>query len=170
MRGYRYLHLDVFSARPFEGNPLAVFPAASGLDDATMQAIAREIGFSETTFVLPADDAAADFAAAGVEDQGLFVFSAEAAGDGAIYSRMFAPVFNILEDPATGIASGPLGSYLVHHGLVSPARARTLVSLQGVAMGRPSRISISIAAEGGTVSGVRVGGTAVLIAQGTLFC
>jgi trans-2,3-dihydro-3-hydroxyanthranilate isomerase len=58
MRGYRYLHLDVFSARPFEGNPLAVFPAASGLDDATMQAIAREIGFSETTFVLPADGTA----------------------------------------------------------------------------------------------------------------
>lgn len=50
---YRYRVVDVFTDRPLEGNPLAVFPEASGLDSATMQRIARELNLSETTFVLP---------------------------------------------------------------------------------------------------------------------
>ncbi|HEV2239335.1 MAG TPA: PhzF family phenazine biosynthesis protein [Ktedonobacterales bacterium] len=59
-RTYRYLHLDVFTEQRFGGNQLAVFPVAEGLDDATMQRIAREIGFSETTFVVAPGDPAAD--------------------------------------------------------------------------------------------------------------
>lgn len=59
MRRYRFLQLDVFTDRPFGGNQLAVFPNAHGLSDAEMQAIAREMNFSETTFVLPATDARA---------------------------------------------------------------------------------------------------------------
>ena len=51
--GYRYRIVDVFTTRPLEGNPLAVFPDASGLDDPTMQKIARELNLSETTFILP---------------------------------------------------------------------------------------------------------------------
>ena len=51
---YRYRVVDVFTDQPLEGNPLAVFPDASGIDDATMQKIARELSLSETTFVLPA--------------------------------------------------------------------------------------------------------------------
>jgi trans-2,3-dihydro-3-hydroxyanthranilate isomerase len=51
---FRYRVVDVFTDRPLEGNALAVFPDASGLDDATMQGIAREMNLSETTFVLPA--------------------------------------------------------------------------------------------------------------------
>ncbi|MGA8524087.1 MAG: PhzF family phenazine biosynthesis protein [Candidatus Dormiibacterota bacterium] len=47
---------DVFSAQPFMGNQLAVIPHAEGLTDATMQAIAREFNFSETTFVLPPEN------------------------------------------------------------------------------------------------------------------
>ena len=58
-RAYRYLHLDVFTDQRLSGNQLAVFPVADGLDDALMQRIAREINFSETTFVLPPSDAAA---------------------------------------------------------------------------------------------------------------
>ncbi len=53
-RSYRYRVVDVFTANPLEGNPLAVFPDASEIDDATMQRIARELNLSETTFVLPA--------------------------------------------------------------------------------------------------------------------
>ena len=53
MRAYRYLRIDVFTDRPFGGNPLAVFPTAQGLDTATMQLLAREMHLSETTFVLP---------------------------------------------------------------------------------------------------------------------
>lgn len=54
MRAYRYHRIDVFTDRPFGGNPLAVFPDAQGLDAATMQALAREMNLSETTFVFPA--------------------------------------------------------------------------------------------------------------------
>src|SRR5262249_58139533 len=56
MRRYRFIQLDVFTAAPFGGNQLAVFPEASGLSDAEMQAIAREMNFAESTFVLPAAD------------------------------------------------------------------------------------------------------------------
>jgi len=47
--------LDVFSSEPLAGNPLAVFTDARGLTDAEMQALAREMNLSETTFVLPRD-------------------------------------------------------------------------------------------------------------------
>jgi trans-2,3-dihydro-3-hydroxyanthranilate isomerase len=50
--------VDVFSDRPFGGNQLAVFPHAEGLDDATMQRLAREFNFAETTFVFPPSDPA----------------------------------------------------------------------------------------------------------------
>jgi trans-2,3-dihydro-3-hydroxyanthranilate isomerase len=49
----RYVHVDVFTDRPLEGNQLAVFTDARALDDETMQALALEIGFSESVFVLP---------------------------------------------------------------------------------------------------------------------
>jgi trans-2,3-dihydro-3-hydroxyanthranilate isomerase len=50
----RYRVVDVFTDTPFEGNALAVFPDASGLDTGTMQKIAKELNLSETTFVFPA--------------------------------------------------------------------------------------------------------------------
>jgi trans-2,3-dihydro-3-hydroxyanthranilate isomerase len=50
---YRYVFADVFTDTPLTGNQLAVFTDARGMDDATMQALTREIGFSETVFVLP---------------------------------------------------------------------------------------------------------------------
>ena len=53
MPSYEFVTVDVFTDRRFGGNPLAVFPAASGLSDADMQALAREFNYSETTFVLP---------------------------------------------------------------------------------------------------------------------
>lgn len=54
-QSYRYRVVDVFTDRPLEGNALAVFPEASGIDDATMQRIAKELNLSETTFVFPTD-------------------------------------------------------------------------------------------------------------------
>src|SRR5712672_722719 len=48
---------DVFSARPLEGNSLAVFLDGRGFTDAEMQSIAKEMNLSETTFVLPRDAA-----------------------------------------------------------------------------------------------------------------
>src|SRR5262245_12870360 len=250
-RSYRYLHYDVFTDRLFGGNQLAVVLDGRGLPADTMQAIAKEMNFSETTFILPAerpdtdvrmriftpgselpmaghptigstfalahagvigpgrdgfvfglgvgpvpvslvwrgadltfawmtqlkptfgaplpdarvaaaalgvdaaavadtnppvqpvpcgmpvlfvplatrahvDQVAVDAAALerlltspGVDANGAFVFSAAPDGDGAtVYSRMFAPGLGVVEDPATGSASGPLGCYLVRHGAV----------------------------------------------------
>jgi trans-2,3-dihydro-3-hydroxyanthranilate isomerase len=86
----------------------------------------------------------------------------------AVHSRMFAPEFGITEDPATGSASGPLGCYLVQHGLVSGTAAQAIVSSQGIAMGRPSRLHIAVDGGRDAITRVRVGGRAVLVAQGEL--
>ena len=62
VRQYRFLQLDVFTDKPFAGNPLAVFPDAEGLSDEEMMQIAREMNLSETVFVLKpkSDSATAD--------------------------------------------------------------------------------------------------------------
>jgi len=301
-KSYRYLHLDVFCDRLFGGNQLAVFLDGRGLTAETMQAIAKEMNFSETTFVLPAErpdtdarmriftpgvelpiaghptigstfalaragvitpdrdqfvfglgigpvpveldwrndeltfawmtqplpafsepfpNAGCAAAALGVpesavadtglpaevvscgvpflivpiatrslvdsatlnltaydalmralpvEASGVFFFSPERGNDKATaYSRMFAPEVGVLEDPATGVASGPLGCYLVRHNVVTAAAARSILSLQGVKMGRPSEVHVSIGVEGGDIRSVRVGGAAVLAGEGTLY-
>jgi trans-2,3-dihydro-3-hydroxyanthranilate isomerase len=59
-RSYRYLHFDVFTGRRFGGNQLAVFLDGRGLSATDMQTIAKEMNFSESTFVLPADAAGVD--------------------------------------------------------------------------------------------------------------
>lgn len=53
MKQYRFYYIDAFTDIPFYGNPCAVFPDADGLDDATMQLIARETNLNETAFVFP---------------------------------------------------------------------------------------------------------------------
>ncbi len=301
-RSYRYLHYDVFTNHLFGGNQLAVFLDGRGLPAETMQAIAKEMNFSETTFLLPAGRPGADvrmriftpgeelpmaghptigstfaLARAGVIESGrpgwvfgcgigpvpvtmtwkgddlsfawmtqsspafgapmpdpartaaalslspaavagtghpvqvvscgvpflfvplttrsavdnvvvnpallgellrqtnsgahgVFVFSAEPGGSRAtVYSRMFAPGLGVAEDPATGGASGPLGCYLVQHQIVTPETAEAMISLQGVKMGRPSHVHMSIGVANGEISSVRVGGEAVLAGEGTLY-
>ncbi|HUK32356.1 MAG TPA: PhzF family phenazine biosynthesis protein [Vicinamibacterales bacterium] len=301
MRSYRFLQLDVFTDHLFGGNQLAVFPDGRGLSSGTMQAIAKEMNFSETTFVLPAEDRATDVrmriftpgaelpmaghptigttfalartgaiapgrdrivfglgvgptpvtmiwadrdlsfawmtqaqpvfseaiadracaaaalsvplsalatampvqvvscglpyllvpfatrqgvdsaalnrsaydrlaADAAADVNGVFLFSTEPATDTATaYSRMFAPAVGVHEDPATGSASGPLGCYLVQHKAVRPETADAMLSLQGVRMGRPSHVHISIGVEGTDIRSVRVGGSSVLAGEGTLY-
>lgn len=296
----RYLHLDVFTSERFAGNQLAVFPEPGEISTELMQAIAKEMAFSESTFLFPAQDtgdvkmriftpgselpiaghptigttfalalegtiargrdrfvfelgvgptpvslewhtsglafawmtqplpefggtisnravlaramgvdvsalaerlpaqrvscgvpyllvpmttrASVDsvsfdpralaecYAEAGLDDIPVFFFTTEVAGgsDATAYSRMMAPTFGIAEDPATGSASGPLGCYLLRHGVVSPEQARALISHQGVKMGRPSRIHISIDGEPQSIRRVRVGGEAVLVGRGAL--
>ena len=297
----RYLHLDVFTAEKFGGNQLAVFLDASGLRAETMQAMTKEMNFSESTFILPAErpdtdirmriftpgrempmaghptvgstfalalagvippgrrrwtfglnigptpvdidwdgdrpafawmtqprprfgpvveDAEAAARAIGVhaeairatrlpvqevscgvpfvfiplatrddvdaavpdldafnrlcgawgtDNHAMFVFSPEPGPDGAtVYSRMFAPGLGVFEDPATGAASGPLGCYLVTHGVVPADRADRILSLQGVKMGRPSRVHIAIGLDGGGIVRVQVGGVSVLVGEGYL--
>lgn len=99
----------------------------------------------------------------------VFIFAPEVEHAGStVHSRMFAPDFGIGEDPATGAASGPLGSYLVRHGLVPAGPIAHIVSEQGIEMGRPSFIHIRIASEGDDITGVQVGGQAVYMGQGDI--
>ena len=92
----------------------------------------------------------------------------EGRDEATVYTRMFAPGLGVFEDPATGSASGPLGCYLVRHAVIPADRARDMLNLQGVHMGRPSWIRIAIDAADGEISRVQVGGTAVHVAEGTL--
>lgn len=298
----RYRHYDVFTDRRFEGNQLAVFHDARGLSTEQMQTITREMNFSESTFILPAeapgtgvrmriftpgtelpmaghpvigstfalaelgvitpgqdsfifglgvgptkveltwddgrltfawmdqglpqfrepislgpeiirsvglvpeavdhtglpieeiscgnafllipvrsrkavDAAEADLAAMrklksafpGGHVGALFFSTEPVDSDVVAYSRMFAPGAGVAEDPATGSAAGPLGCYLVKHGLVRREQMQDFVNLQGVVMGRPSRLHMRITQdESGTVTRVQVGGKAVRIGEGSL--
>ncbi len=288
---FNYHVVDVFTTTPLEGNALAVFPDASGMDGATMQRVARELNLSETTFVLPkesTDDAVrvriftptaelpfaghptigtayvlrrlglvaagaetfalnenvgrvpirvdggddpilwlttppirklAEFSrersaralslgpdrlAAGIPCEQLsagsplifvavkdrlavddarldigafsdlvrpcrgvtsiFVFAPTETG---AYSRMFAPQLGIVEDPATGGATGPLAAFMIKHGLVSGADGARFVSEQGVKMGRRSLLHVLIHGDRGE-RGIEVGGNVVHIASATL--
>jgi trans-2,3-dihydro-3-hydroxyanthranilate isomerase len=286
-----YHVVDVFTTTPLEGNALAVFPDASGMDSGTMQRVARELNLSETTFVLPEEpreDAtrvriftpAAELAFAGhptigtayvmrrlgvvprdaerfalaenigrvpvrvdegddpilwlttppirklgefgrdrcaralslppdrlvpgvpceqlsagspvifvaVKDRvavdaaqldgpiffdlvrsckdatAIFVF---APTEGGAYSRMFAPQFGIIEDPATGGATGPLAAFMMKHGLVAFADGTRFVSEQGVKMGRRSLLHALVHGERG-LDGIEVGGNVVHVAEATM--
>jgi trans-2,3-dihydro-3-hydroxyanthranilate isomerase len=298
-RRYAFVQVDVFTDRVFGGNPLAVMLDGRGLSDGEMQAIAREMNLSETTFVLPptrADCAARvriftpsrELAFAGhptlgtawvlarqgrlargttrfALEEGIGPVPVELEGDpadptfvwmshgeptfgpalpqrdafaralgltegdllpgapiqagstgngfvfvplrdaaavdrivvngpalleakrpqpehgvfilapdpdrkaGRVYSRMFVPEpGGAREDPATGSASGPLGAYLVQHGLVEAGDEVVIVSEQGTAMGRQSFVHIRLTARGGRIADIRVGGSVVPVLEGTL--
>ena len=55
MPSYRYQVVDVFTEEPLEGNQLGVFPDSSGIDDASMQKIAKELNVAETVFIVAID-------------------------------------------------------------------------------------------------------------------
>lgn len=98
----------------------------------------------------------------------IFVFTRETTyPTSSVHSRMFAPSMGIAEDPATGAASGPLGSYLVKYGLVNGNPAH-IISEQGFEMGRPSYIHIEIRQQNGEFTFVGVGGHSVYLGEGSL--
>jgi trans-2,3-dihydro-3-hydroxyanthranilate isomerase len=304
MPALRFIQVDVFTETPFCGNPLAVILDGQGLTGEQMQAIAREMNLSETTFILPPTDAAAqakvriftpqlelpfaghpvvgtsyvlategpiprpqgnfeirlelgvgvlpveiacingvvtqvtmtqrtpqflailppddvaqlarglgldpqDIVRTGLPAQlvstglpqlmvpvgslaavqaitlelgllhticqrydthSLYVFTRETVTPSAhIHTRLFAPLAGVLEDPATGSASGALGAYLVQHQVYGGAAAVVhLENEQGYELGRPSRIFIEVERSGSTISRVRVGGHVVKVIDGTV--
>jgi len=107
---------------------------------------------------------------------GLFFFAFDSAFDESpgrprIRARMFAPGAGVPEDPATGSAAGPLGVYLALHGAVPGGVAQgrgRFVFDQGVEMGRPSELDVTVLFENDRPSGVRVEGGAVLMMRGEL--
>ena len=107
----------------------------------------------------------------GVEELPVYVFTRQRGGDAATtYSRMFAPIFQIPEDPATGGASGPLAAYLARYCNVLTKGGNQLLNLQGVRMRRPSKIYMKSSADASTQGSMLVGGRAVLVGEGQLYC
>jgi trans-2,3-dihydro-3-hydroxyanthranilate isomerase len=91
---------------------------------------------------------------------GLFCVFVFAPVEGGVYARMFAPEHGIVEDPATGSATGPLAVYLRKHGLVT---GDEFVSEQGVKMGRRSLLYVRVEGER-----IEVGGYVTAVAEAVL--
>ena len=105
-----------------------------------------------------------------IGDVDIFIFTMETLNaEHHVHSRMFAPTMNIREDPATGAASGPLGAYLVHYGLLSAEQATEIIAEQGFEMGRPSLIGIHISSTDGMITDVKISGSAVIVGEGLLW-
>jgi trans-2,3-dihydro-3-hydroxyanthranilate isomerase len=103
---------------------------------------------------------------------GLFFFAFDERPDKPrLRARMFAPGAGVPEDPATGSAAGPVGVYLALHGAVpggvAQGRGRFTID-QGIEMGRPSELDVTVLVERGRPSGVRVEGGAVLMMRGEI--
>jgi trans-2,3-dihydro-3-hydroxyanthranilate isomerase len=86
----------------------------------------------------------------------------------SVHTRMFAPPIGILEDPATGSASGALGAYLVQNGVVEVALTTEIMAEQGYEVDRPSRIIIQVESDDDMIQEVKVGGEVVMVIEGTI--
>ena len=140
----------------------------------------QEVNCGSTFFVVPlptrkAVDAAvldrakvdALFNAAGIQRRGLYIFSTERGQDDATaYSRLLSA--GGIEDPATGSAAGPAGSFAAKYALAGSGGDSTIVFLQGVLVRRPSRIHVRIGSSGGEITSVKVGGSSVVVGEGTM--
>lgn len=94
----------------------------------------------------------------------MFVFAPTPEG---AYSRMFAPEYGIIEDPATGSATGPLAAFMMANGLASRADGTQFISEQGTKMGRRSFLHALIHGENG-VGGIEVGGHVAPLSRATM--
>ncbi|MEK7235432.1 MAG: PhzF family phenazine biosynthesis protein [Nitrospirota bacterium] len=100
---------------------------------------------------------------------GIMVFTTVTVEPSAtVHARMFAPSIGILEDPATGSASGALGAYLVQNRVVDVAPTSDIVVEQGYEIERPSRILVSVESDDNVIQAVKVGGQCVMVVEGTL--
>lgn len=111
----RYRQIDVFADRPGAGNPLAVVLDADGLDDATMQAIARWTRLPETTFVFPASSPDASY--------GIRIFSPRREVPFAGHPSV-GTAHAVLDAGLAIARDEPGGSLLVQHGLAGPLPLR----------------------------------------------
>ncbi len=89
--------------------------------------------------------------------------------ESTIHSRLFAPSFGIIEDPAPGSAGGPIGSYLFKHNLTEVNPTIRIINEIGFEIERPSIINVEIDVQDNGIVGVRVGGCVTMIAEGSLF-
>jgi trans-2,3-dihydro-3-hydroxyanthranilate isomerase len=94
-------------------------------------------------------------------DDGVYCFARDG---GRWRSRMFAPGSGVAEDPATGSAAGPLAVHLARHGRIG--FGEEIEILQGVELGRPSKLFAQVDGTREEIERVRVGGSAVVVARG----
>jgi len=118
--------------------------------------------------------------AVGLQRRGVYVFSidsgsaslsgerssASLSGERQLYSRLLGT--GGIEDPATGSAAGPAGCFAVRYGLVPQTSANAIEFLQGVLVRRPSHIHVRISTSGADIAAVQVGGSAVVVGEGTM--
>ena len=117
--------------------------------------------------VLDRSKADAAFAAAGIPRRGIYVFTNEPGSDTATaYTRLLGT--GGTEDPGTGSAAGPAACFMVQHRFVPPERAGSIEMLQGVLVKRPCHIFAKVELTGGDVTGIKVGGGAVIVGEGTM--
>jgi trans-2,3-dihydro-3-hydroxyanthranilate isomerase len=112
-------------------------------------------------------DPAAMLRAVAGHPAGRAVFAFAPSPDG-VYSRMFALELGVSEDPATGSATGPLGAYLVKHGLLEARDGARFTNEQGVKMGRRSLLHAIVRMRGTGLDTIEVGGSAVPVIEATL--
>jgi len=96
---------------------------------------------------------------------GFFVFTMDSEQKGILtHGRMFAPAIGVNEDPVTGNAHGPLGAYLVKHGLVEHNNSVfTFNGEQGYAIGRSGIVNVIVNLDKGELQQVKIGGRAVIV-------
>jgi trans-2,3-dihydro-3-hydroxyanthranilate isomerase len=82
--------------------------------------------------------------------------------------RVFAPGVNVAEDPATGSAAVALAVFLIDRGALAAAGDSEFVLIQGVEIGRPSRLEVSVTAEGGRAIRTSVRGRVVMVSHGEI--
>lgn len=104
---------------------------------------------------------------AGTTGSEMMVFALGSAPGADVHARVFVPGLSVPEDPATGSANAALGGYLAAR---TPRDGTTLrwTVAQGLEMGRPSRLEVEADKHGGAVTAVRVGGSSVLVCEGTI--
>jgi len=107
------------------------------------------------------------FEALGLAARGVYAFAvtSEGGGEAALHARFFAPGLGVGEDPATGSAAASLAGSI--KGLAGNERLRMRIT-QGVEMGRPSLIETETIYRDGAVSGIAIGGGAVIVGEGRL--
>jgi PhzF family phenazine biosynthesis protein len=125
----------------------------------------------ETLMRLAPDMAALAALSRDIRCNGYHVFTFDT-GDPTVLTscRMFAPAIGVDEDPVTGNGNGPLGAYLVKHGLVPhDGRRLTFRSAQGASVGRPGFVHVAVDIDHGEPVRVQIGRDAVIVFKAELY-
>jgi trans-2,3-dihydro-3-hydroxyanthranilate isomerase len=102
------------------------------------------------------------------EHANAFVYCRQTVGSGhAFHARMFAPDLGVGEDPATGSAAAAFAGAVMAFDRPGDGE-HMLVIEQGYEMGRPSQITLGLTVDGGNLVRATIGGTAVIVSEGSL--